>query len=53
MNFGGMYTKFGMQMDLKHTYKFVWNIFDTLTITHMVEAWNFQVISGIFLIGIC
>jgi len=49
-----MYMKFGGQMDLKHTYKSVWNIFDTLTIiTHMVEAWNSQVILGIFLIGIC
>jgi len=49
-----MYTKFGMQIDLKYTYKFVWNIFDALTIiTHMVEAWNSQGISGIFLIGIC
>jgi len=54
MNIGAMCTKFGMQIDLKHTYKFVWNIFGTLTIiTHLVEAWNSQVISGIFLIGIC
>ena len=49
-----MYMKFVMQIDHKYTYKFVWNIFDTLTIiTHTVEAWNSQVISDIFLIGIC